>query len=259
MTNKGGFKIKRKWPYGLKTFFIVMAIIVFVGGLSVTLLDIPVAIGQERKLPNYSVGTEEMKVAISFDAAWGNDHTRPILEILDQYGVKTTFFLVKFWAEKFPEDVKEIAARGHEVENHSATHPDMRKLSVEQIREELGSTGTTIESLTGVRPRLFRPPFGAYNNSLIETCEAEGYKVIQWSVDSLDWQNLSAEQIVDRVLSRVEPGSIVLFHNHATFVEDYLPPILEGLQAEGYQVVPIGKLIYWDNYYMDNTGKQILK
>ena len=142
--------------------------------------------------------------------------------------------------------------------NHSATHPDMTGLSKEQMIEELIITGETIESLTGQKPRLFRPPFGTYNDALIETCEELGYKVIQWSVDSLDWKELSADEIIHRIISRVEPGSIVLFHNHATYVEEYLPPILEALKAEGYEIVPIGELIYWDDYYMDSAGKQIL-
>jgi polysaccharide deacetylase family sporulation protein PdaB len=242
----------------MKIFLALSAALICIAVVSITFFDIG-AFGQEKKLPIYSVGTEEKKVAISFDAAWGNDHTLPILNILDHYGVKTTYFLVKFWAEKYPEDVKAIKARGHEVENHSSTHPKMTTLSVEQMKAELEGASATIESLTGVRPRLFRPPFGDYNNSVIETVENAGYKVIQWSVDSLDWKELSADEIVERVLKRVEPGSIVLFHNHATHVEEYLPQILEGLQAEGYEVVPIGELIYWDNYHIDNTGKQILE
>lgn len=251
-------KLKKRWPPRLQKILLIIGVLVLAGGFSVTAFNLPDAFGQEKLLPIYSVGTEEKKVAISFDAAWGNDHTRPILDILDRYGVKTTFFLVKFWAEKYPDDVKEIAARGHEVQNHSATHPDMTKLSREKMIEELKSTEATIEVLTGEKPTLFRPPFGAYNNAVIETSEAAGYKVIQWSVDSLDWKEFPPEKTVERVLKQVEPGSIVLFHNHALYVEDYLPPIIEALQANGYQIVPIGELIYKDNYHMDHTGKQIL-
>lgn len=242
----------------VKMLSILSALLICIAGISIAFFEIGV-FGQEKKLPIYSVGTEEKKVAISFDAAWGNDHTVPILDILDRYGVKTTFFLVKFWAEKYPEDVKEIYARGHEVENHSSTHPDMTTLSVEQMQNELAGASDVIEALTGEKPKLFRPPFGAYNNRVIETVEEAGYKVIQWSVDSLDWKDLTADEIVERVRKRIEPGSIVLFHNHALHVEEYLPRILEGLQAEGYQVVPIGELIYWENYRIDNTGKQILE
>ena len=212
--------------------------------------------GAERKIPIYSVDTDQKKVAISFDAAWGNEHTEAILDILDQYNVKTTFFLVDFWAKEFPEDVKEIAARGHEVESHSATHPDMANLSADEIREELNLAAVTIEGLTGKRPTLFRPPFGSYNNTLMETAEELGYQVIQWSVDSLDWKDISTQEVISRVTEDVQPGSIVLFHNNAETVEEYLPQILEELQAQGYQIVPVGQLIYRSNYQVDHTGKQ---
>ncbi|NLT47424.1 MAG: polysaccharide deacetylase family protein [Clostridiales bacterium] len=250
-------KVEGKRPIRICLLVVGMVLLLLLAGNFSGFFHIPTVIGQERKLPIYSVGTEEKKVAISFDAAWGNSHTGPILDILDQYGIKTTFFLVKFWADKYPEDVKEISRRGHEVQNHSATHPDMTTLSVEQIREEIESAGAAIEALTGIRPNLFRPPFGAYNNRVIETLEEMGYKVIQWSVDSLDWKEISADQIVQRVLSRIEPGAIVLFHNDAVYVEEYLPRILDALVAQGYEVVPISQLIFWENYHIDHTGKQI--
>ncbi|MBQ8590812.1 MAG: polysaccharide deacetylase family protein, partial [Firmicutes bacterium] len=174
-----------------------------------------------------------------------------------QYGVKTTFFLVDFWAQKYPEDVKEIAARGHELGNHSATHPNMTELSKEQMKAELDRTADTIEEISGIRPTVFRPPFGAYNNSLIEVCEEQGYKVIQWSVDSLDWKDITTEQIVERVTRNVEPGSIVLFHNNAEHVEEYLPLVLQMLTEQGYEIVPVGQLIYRDQYTVDHAGKQI--
>lgn len=240
-----------------KSNFVAIAVLVLISWLIVMLLGLPAAVGQEKKLPIYSVATDEKKLSISFDAAWGNNHTAPLLDILDQYGIKTTFFLVDFWARKYPEDVKAIGARGHEVENHSATHPDMTKLTADQINKELDITASTIKELTGVDPTLFRPPFGAYNNNLIEISESKGYKVIQWSVDSLDWKDISADEIVKRVLDNVEPGSIVLFHNNAERIEEYLPTILEGLQTREYKVVPIGELIYKENYHIDHTGKQI--
>ncbi len=235
----------------------VVILLLLLAGNITGVFDLPASVNMERKLPIYSVDTEEKKVAISFDAAWGNTHTEPILDILDQYGIKTTFFLVKIWVDKYPEDVKMISERGHEVQNHSSTHPDMTTLSTEQIRKEIEDVGRSIEDITGVRPNLFRPPFGAYDNKVIETLEDMDYKVIQWSVDSLDWKEISADEIVERVLSQIEPGSIVLFHNDATHVEEYLPRILDELTTQGYEVVPIGQLIYQDNYHIDHAGKQI--
>lgn len=253
-------KTKKKSMDGsMKAPLLIASVLLIILAIySVGFFKVPFVSGQEKKLPIYSVGTDEKKIAISFDAAWGNSHTVPILDILDRYGVKTTFFLVKFWVEKYPEDVKEICSRGHEVQNHSASHPDFTTLTSEQIMEEIGLTSDAIENITGIAPDLFRPPFGAYNNKVIETLEESGYKVIQWSVDSLDWKQISADQIVERVLSRIEPGSIVLFHNDAAHAEEYLPRILEEMTLQGYEVVPIGQLIYRENYHIDHTGKQII-
>ncbi|MFZ5968999.1 MAG: polysaccharide deacetylase family sporulation protein PdaB [Bacillota bacterium] len=213
-------------------------------------------LNKDRVLPIYCVDTEEKKVAISFDAAWGDQYTQGILDTLDKYNVKATFFLVGFWVDRYPEAVKQIYDRGHDVENHSTTHPHMSKLSAEQIASELNTTGEKIEKITGKKSTLFRPPFGDYNNQLIETAKENGYYTIQWDVDSLDWKELGAQPVVDRVTRNVKKGSIVLFHNNAKYVLQYLPLVIERLQAEGYEIVPISQLIYRDNYYIDHTGMQ---
>lgn len=212
----------------------------------------------KKELPIYSVETDEKKIAISFDAAWGDEYTGYILDTLDKYKVKSTFFLVEFWVDKYPEHVKEIFNRGHDVGNHSATHPNMSELSIIQMEEEINSTGDKIEKITGVKPTLFRPPFGDYNDTLIQTLRKNGYYGIQWDVDSLDWKELGVESVVDKVTRNVRNGSIVLFHNNAKYVKEYLPLVLERLQADGYEIVPISQLIYKDNFMMDNTGRQIL-
>ncbi|MCT4507795.1 MAG: polysaccharide deacetylase family sporulation protein PdaB [Tepidibacter sp.] len=210
----------------------------------------------EKKLPIYCVDTEEKKIAISFDAAWGDTHTKNILDILDKYDVKTTFFLVGFWVDKHPDLVKEISNRGHEIGNHSTTHPKMSMLSKEQIKEELETTSDKIEKIINKRPVVFRPPFGDYNDTLINTASSLNYHTIQWDVDSLDWKEIGVEHVVDRVIKNTKNGSIVLFHNNAKYVSEYLPLILEKLKSQGYEIVPISELIYKENYSMDSTGKQ---
>lgn len=210
-----------------------------------------------KELPIYSVEIPDKKIAISFDAAWGNEYTNYILDTLDKYNVKSTFFLVGFWVDKYPEDVKEIARRGHDVGNHSTTHPNMSQLSREKMEEELNVTGDKIEELINKKPTLFRPPFGDYNDLLIQTCRENGYHTIQWDVDSLDWKELGVQQVVDRVIRNVRNGSIVLFHNNAKYIGEFLPLVIEKLQENGYEIVPISELIYEDNYILDNTGRQI--
>lgn len=210
-----------------------------------------------KELPIYSVEREDKKIAISFDAAYGDEYTIDILDTLDKYDVKTTFFLVKFWVENFPNRVEEINKRGHEIGNHSATHPNMSQLSSEQIAEELNSTGDEISKITGKKPTVFRPPYGDYNDNLILEAKKNGYYTIQWDVDSIDWKELGTQSVVDRVTRNVKPGSIVLFHNNAKYVREYLPLVLERLIADGYEIVPISKLIHKEDFKMDNTGRQI--
>lgn len=241
----------------LIVFSIVIVSIIYTGiKIDENIMDV---FSNNKELPIYSVETEEKKIAISFDAAWGDNYTREILDILDKYNIKSSFFLVGFWIDKYPEHVKEIHRRGHDVGNHSTNHPYMTKLSEEEMIKELNITGNKIKELTKEKPILFRPPFGDYNDKLISVCRDNGYYVIQWDVDSLDWKEMGVQPVVDRVVRNVKNGSIVLFHNNAKFVLEYLPIIIERLQKEGYEILPISRLIYKDNFYMDNTGRQIPK
>lgn len=235
------------------TVVLLSSAFIYIGSFENGILAV---MNRDRKLPIYCVATDEKKISISFDAAWGDEYTEGILDILDQYNVKTTFFLVGFWVDKYPDMVKKIKERGHDVQNHSSTHPHMSRLSADQIVKELNTTGDKIQEITGERPFLFRPPFGDYNNKLIETAKENGYYTIQWDVDSLDWKELGAKPVVDRVTRNVKKGSIVLFHNNAKYVLEYLPLVLERLQKDGYEIVPISQLIIRENYYMDHTGMQ---
>ncbi|NLY45086.1 MAG: polysaccharide deacetylase family protein [Tissierella sp.] len=210
-----------------------------------------------KELPIYSVQRDDKKIAISFDAAYGDEYTLDILDTLDKYNVKSTFFLVKFWVDKFPDQVVEIHKRGHEIGNHSATHPNMSTLSKEQMIQELNSTGDRIYDLTGEKPFLFRPPYGDYNDALIQTCREIGYYPIQWDIDSLDWKEFGVQPVVDTVLRNVDSGSIVLFHNNAKYISEYLPIVIERLQEKGFEIVPISELIHYDNFRIDNSGRQI--
>ena len=211
-----------------------------------------------RELPVYNVDTEEKVLSISFDAAWGNANTKELLNILDEYDVKTTFFLVGFWAEKYPELVAEIAARGHEIGNHSATHPHMSKLSQAQIREELHKCSELVRTITGQPTTLFRPPYGEYNDAVVRTSREEGYECVQWNVDSLDWKNLGTEHMIRQCTKSVNPGDIVLFHNDSKYILEALPKILAYYTEAGYKIIPISQLLLQGETWIDHTGKQHL-
>lgn len=210
-----------------------------------------------RSLPIYCVETDKKQIAISFDAAWGNDDTELLIDILEEYDVPATFFVVGAWVDKYPESVKALSDAGHQIQNHSNSHPYMSKLSKEQIINEIESCNQKIKSVTGVCPTLLRPPYGDYNNLLVDTISELGMYTIQWSVDSLDWKDTAtADSICDRVISKVENGSIVLFHNDADNTPAALPKILECLLAEGYEFVFISDLIYTEDYEIMHDGTQ---
>ena len=218
--------------------------------------QLPVEAASERRLPIYSVDTTEKKLAISFDCAWGVEYTDKILDELDRHNVKCTWFAVEFWVEKYPEYAQKIVERGHELGTHSKTHPYMSKLSEGQVRDELVSSCASIERVTGKKPTLFRPPYGDYNNTLIDVCADLKLYPIQWDVDSLDWKNLSATELSLRVINGVKEGSIILCHNNGLHTAEALPMIFSTLQNRGYRFVPIGELIYQTNYTIDHTGRQ---
>lgn len=216
--------------------------------------------GYNAKLvPVYSVETEKKQVAISFDAAWGADKTQGIMDILEEYDAGGTFFLVGFWVDKYGDLVKEIDERGFEIGTHSNTHPDMTKLSADAMEKELTTCVDMIENITGKNVELFRPPYGAYNDTLIKTSEKLGLIPIQWSVDSLDWKGISAQEITTRIINNVKNGSIILCHNNSDHILDALPMILDRLTAQGYTVTSVGDLVYKENYEIDRQGVQKLK
>ena len=208
----------------------------------------------DRRVPVYAVSRDDNRIAISFDAAWGSEKTLEILDILDDYNVKTTFFLVGFWVDAYPERTQQIAQRGHEIGNHSTNHPNMPTLSPEQMQQEILQTHQKIEELTGTSPTLFRPPFGDYNNDLIDILHQMDYECIQWSIDSLDWKDIGTEAIVQRVTSDVQGGDIILFHNNSEDVLEFLPLVLEELQRQGFEIVPISQLLLDEPYTIDNNG-----
>ena len=210
----------------------------------------------KKELPIYSVERGDKKIAISFDAAWGNEQTGKLIDILAEYGVKTTFFVVGSWVDKYPDSVKALADAGHEVMNHSNTHPHLTRLDVQRMEEEINACSDKIEALTGRRPDLLRAPYGDYDDTVIKTVHRLGVYPIQWDVDSLDWKDISAEKIAERVLRGVKDGSIVLFHNGGKHTAEALPAILSELQSRGYEIVPVSELILRDNYYIDHTGRQ---
>ena len=214
-------------------------------------------LANSRKIPIYSVDSQEKLIAISFDAAYGAEQTGQIMDVLEAHGVPATFFLVGFWVDKYPDMTKEISSRGFEIGSHSNMHSHMSKMSASDIAKDLSQSVGKIEALIDKKVELFRAPYGEYNNTLLNEAEKLGLYTIQWSVDSIDWKGISADEMTTRVLSRIHEGAIVLYHNNSDHVLEALPKTIELLKARGYTFTTIGELIYRENYHIDGTGKQI--
>ncbi len=211
----------------------------------------------ERMLPIYSVQRGDNKIALTFDVAWENSNTEELIDILDEFDAKATFFVTGDWCDRYPDDVKKFFDAGHEIENHSDQHPHVKGINVNDLITDTREAARKIKMITGEEPSLYRAPYGEYDDSMMTTLEGMGYKVIQWDVDSIDWKEPKPEEIKSRILKGVKSGSILLFHNDLDNTTEALPQLLTELKNNGYQFVTVGDLIYWDNYTIDANGKQI--
>ncbi len=215
---------------------------------------------KDRQLPVYGVGREDDRIALTIDAAWDADKTPFILDTLDKYNVKATFFLCGIWVKQYPDFVKEISKRGHEIGNHSLTHPHMARMDAIAIQKELSDLDDMLEELTGKRSTLFRPPFGEYNDTVIRAAHEAGYEVIQWSRDTVDWKaDRSAQTILDGVLKKLQSGDIILCHNNGYKIETYLPVLIETAQQKGFRFVTVSELLLSGETSIDNNGIQQVK
>lgn len=212
-----------------------------------------------NQLPIYCVQTDKPQIALTFDAAWGNEDTQQILEILKKHDIKVTFFMTGGWVESYPDDVKSILEAGHDLGNHSENHKNMSQLSDSEKTEELMSVHNKVKELTGYEMFLFRPPYGDYDDAVVENAKQNGYYTIQWDVDSLDWKDYGVDAIIDTVCNHkhLGNGSIILCHNGAKFTAQALDTMITQLKEKGYEFVPVSELIYRKDFEMDHEGRQI--
>ncbi len=210
-------------------------------------------------MPIYNVDTDEKKIALSFDVAWGSDNIDEILQTLDKHGIKSTFFLVGSWVDDNKELVEKIHKSGHELGNHSNTHANTKELSEEAIVKEIEITSDKISDITGEKTTLYRPPFGEVDTKTLDICKSLGYQVIKWDIDSLDWKELGPNHVIEKVVKNSQPGSIVLFHANISNVAEYLDAIIINLKKDGYEIVPVSEMIYKDNFTIDSNGLQKIK
>ena len=211
---------------------------------------------QNSDIPIYKVDTNKNEIALTFDISYNERNIDEILEVLDKYDVKATFFVVGNWIDENKDVVKKIYDRGHEIGNHSCTHPYFNEISEEDMKKELESTSKKIKDITGEDTKIFRPPYGEINEDGVKVCESHGNKVVNWDLDSMDWKNIKDIYIIDRVSQNATPGSIILFQGEGKNVENYLDSIISHFSKSGYKMLKISELLYDDNYYVDSSGVQ---
>lgn len=244
------YVIKLRWLIAMAAVITCIIIGIFAD------IAVPTYFVNGREIPIYSVERDDDKIALTFDCAWNDDDIPQILDTLDEYDVKATFFITGEWAEKYPESVREIHERGHEIGTHSMAHDDYTKLSAREILLDMHTCEDVILNITGNRPRLIRAPSGAYNDVVIRTCEKNGRIYIQWSVDGIDYRDDATEDsIYERVISKTGAGDIILLHNGTEHTADVLPRILEKL-TEKYEPVKVSSLIYLRDFTIDSNGRQ---
>ncbi|MDL2257637.1 polysaccharide deacetylase family protein [Eubacteriales bacterium OttesenSCG-928-K08] len=228
-----------------------------VGAMPYENYELEVLAGKHRELPVYNVQRDDNKIALTIDAAWEDDRTPFILDELDRQGIKATFYLTGIWVDEYPEHVKEIALRGHELGNHTDKHPHMNQLGAEDIKKDVKTLDDKIEKITGVRTKTFRAPYGEYNDLVITTLRAMGYVPVQWNLDTIDWkQERSTEQILNSVVPKLSSGSIILTHNNGYKIEEYLPLLINAAKEQGYEFVTVSELLLPGDTMIDVNGVQ---
>lgn len=181
-------------------------------------------------------------VALLINVAWGNEYIPKMLDILKKHHVKATFFLEGRWVKNHPDMAKMIVDAGHEIGNHSYSHPDLKTLSNAKIREELVKTNEVIEATTGVKCKWFAPPSGSYRDDVVKIAADLDMKTIMWSVDTIDWQNPSPSVIVKRVMSKVHCGAMILMHPTLPTAEA-LEPLIISIQQKEYEIGDVSALL----------------
>ena len=218
--------------------------------------DIMVSNGVSKQLPIYSVDTSEKKVALTMNCAWNADDIDSILQTLEKHNCKITFFVVGDWVTKYPGAVKKIYDAGHEIGNHSDSHPHVNNMNVESNIEQIKKCSDKVEAITGAKTTLYRGPYGEYNDTVIEAANKSNHLTIQWSIDSLDYKALTCEQMWERIEPKLSAGSIILMHNGTENTALSLDTLLSNIESKGFQVVKVSDIVYLNNYTIDNNGIQ---
>ena len=241
----------------IQTYIVsILTVAVLIGIASIKPIETIETASTTKLLPIYNVETDEKKIAFTMNCAWNDSDIDKILETLEKNQVKITFFIVGEWADKYPEAVKKIYEAGHEIGSHSNTHPHVNNISEEKNLEEIQLSVNKIEKITGEKTKLYRTPYGEYNNKVIKVAQEKGYYPIQWNLDTLDYKDLTGEEMWNRIKDKLSNGSIILSHNGTKNTASSLDMLIKNIKEKGYEIVKVSELIYTENYTIDNNGTQ---
>lgn len=192
--------------------------------------------------PVYKATEENSSAALLCNVVWGTEYVGSMLDILDRYDAKATFFLGGQWAEENPDLVKRMVTDGHEIANHGYGHRHHAGMSLDANREEIEKAETAIEGITGIKTDLFAPPYGEFDKTTLSAASALGYTTVMWSVDTIDWRGDGVDAILNRVLDKAGPGDFILMHPTEDTIKA-LPIIIERLSDEGTGFETVGELL----------------
>ena len=260
INNFSNFQKKKK---KLVLFFIIIILILTLNNSSVNAAKKETSLfknnySNSRLVPIYKVNRDDNKIALTVDGAWGSNKTEDLLNLFSKENIPVSFFFAGIWLEDNPQLVKKILKAGHEIYNHSYSHPHFNNLNKNEILSELRKTEKIISKFYGKKSKkkYFRAPYGEYNNLLVKTAREEGYQLIQWSLDSHDWMDPGKEYILSRIKNDISSGDILLFHNNSENIVEILSELISELK-KNYQFVKIENLIYNNNYQINSlTGIQ---
>jgi len=224
----------------MRTFTFVMALLVCI------LFITPRVVAEESSIVFSKAREETKKIALTFDDGPHPRYTERILKILEKHNVKATFFVIGINVKNYPEALKKVHAAGHEIANHTYYHNNEKRLDVSSIEREISECEKIVIDTVGVKPRLFRPPQGDYNEATKRVALDNGYSIILWSVDTRDWDGNSAQGIASTVIREVSGGDIILMHDYVSCQNttcDALEILIPRLKSLGYEFVSVGELI----------------
>ena len=227
-------------------FHKIVKSLVFIGLFGCLTVFLGCYTSAENKVVFKSNTNNQMKIAITFDDGPHPKNTKKILDVLEKYNVKSTFFVVGINVKNYPDAFCKIVNKGHEIGNHTYSHSILKSMSVSDIKKEIEDTEDALNDFYETAPKLIRPPCGLYDNKLLKIAKDKNYKIVLWTIDTKDWAHSSADDMVNAVIKNIKSGDIILFHDYISGVDntpEALKIIIPKLQEMGYKFVTVSELL----------------